>query len=62
MSNQTMALIATILGGLVLVLSGLADQIGLGHPGFGWIQRLGLIVGVIGLYLGVRWRRKARTP
>ena len=62
MSRQTLALIATILGALVLVLSALADWIGLGtYPGLGWRQRIGLVIGVVGLYLGVRWRRKAKS-
>ncbi len=51
--------VALIVGVLVIVLSALADPLGLGQsPGFGWRQGLGAIAGLLIILLGVRWRRK----
>ena len=62
MSRQALALSVTVLGVLVLLLSSFADALGLGqYPGFGWRQILGLILGVIAIWLGFRWRRRARN-
>lgn len=53
--------VALIVGVLVVVLSALADSLGLGQsPGFGWTQTVGVIVGLLSLLFGVRWRRHAR--
>ncbi len=53
--------VALIVGVLVVVLSALADPLGLGRsPGFGWKQTVGVIVGLLSLLFGVRWRRQAR--
>ena len=50
--------VALIVGVLVVVLSALADPLGLGEsPGFGWRQGLGVIAGLLSMLLGVRWRR-----
>ena len=62
MSKQTLGLIAAFLGILVMLVSALADPLGLGQdPGLGWRQGLGLIVGVAAIWIGLRWRRKARS-
>ena len=53
--------VALIVGILVVLLSALADPLGLGQsPGFGWRQALGVIVGAVSIYFGLRWRRQAR--
>jgi hypothetical protein len=42
--------------GIVLALASLfADRIGLGTPGFGWKQTLGLVIGVV-LIVVALWR------
>ena len=52
--------VALIVGVLVVVLSALADPLGLGQsPGFGWKQTVGVIVGLLSLLFGFRWRRHA---
>jgi len=56
MSNPGFAWIVIIVGILVVLISALADPLGLGrHPGFGWLQGLGVVIGVVvslaGLYL-----------
>ena len=51
----------TLMGvGVVLVLiSGLADNLGLGgQPGFGWKQTLGVVIGVLLVVTGLYFRRR----
>ena len=59
MSNRTRALIL-LAGGVLLTLIALgADAIGLGsHPGFGWKQILGTLVGVAVAGMGLRDLRR----
>ncbi len=53
--------VALIVGILVVVLSALADPLGLGQSaGFGWRQALGVIVGAVSIYFGLRWRRQLK--
>ena len=52
------------IGVLLLLISVFADPLGLGrHPGFGWIQGLGVVIGAVvilaGLYLRRRGQRRA---
>ncbi len=52
------------IGVLLLLMSVSADPLGLGrHPGFGWIQGLGVVIGAVvilaGLYLRRRGQRRA---
>jgi len=43
-------------GGLLVVVSALADQIGVGDgEGLGWKQLIGVIVGLVVMLLGLAW-------
>ena len=60
MRNSTYAWILIGVGVLLVLISALADSLGLGRsPGFGWRQTLGVVVGALvilgGLYLRRRW-------
>ena len=44
------------LGVLVVLVSALADVIGIGQPGFGYKQGAGLLVGIALILAGVLWR------
>ena len=46
------------LGGLLVVIAGRADQLGVGrYPGFGWLQGLGVAIGVLLLLAGLYLRK-----
>ena len=51
---RMLALAFIVVGGLLAIVSALADQIGFGAPGssFGWKQLLGLVLGVVILAAG----------
>lgn len=54
MTNRTIGLISLIGGGLLLLISLLADLIGLGsYPGLNWAQLTGAAVGLIVLLIGI---------
>jgi hypothetical protein len=60
MQNPAFAKALMIVGILIVLISVLADPLGLGRsPGFGWKQGLGVVIGVVvilgGFYL--RWRK-----
>ncbi len=60
---QTPAFAWTVIGVgvLVVVIAGLADPLRLGrHPGFGWLQGLGVVVGAAVLLAGLYLRRKTK--
>jgi hypothetical protein len=64
MRNPTYAWILIGVGVLLVLISALADSLGLGRsPGFGWRQTLGVVLGALvilgGLYLR---RRKSVSP
>lgn len=57
---QTPALAWTMigLGVMLIIITGRADQLGLGrHPGFGWLQGLGVVIGVVVLLAGLYVRK-----
>lgn len=61
---QTPAFAWTVIGVgvLVVVIAGLADPLRLGrHPGFGWLQGLGVVIGVVVLLAGLYLRGKAKS-
>jgi hypothetical protein len=54
MTNKTVGLISLIGGGLLLLISLLADLIGLGsYPGLNWAQLTGAAVGLVVLLIGI---------
>ncbi len=61
MSSKIMNLILIITGGLLMILSLLADLIGIGsYPGINWAQILGTAVGLAVLVIGmIRTQRKS---
>jgi len=62
MSNPGFAWIGIIVGILVVLISALADPLGLGrHPGFGWLQGLGVIVGLLAILAGFYLRGRASS-
>ncbi len=53
--------VAMIVGALLILLAVLAYPLGIAHTfAFGWRRILGVIIGVISILFGVRWRRQAR--
>jgi hypothetical protein len=47
-----------VAGIIVVLLSALADSLGPGRsPGFGWKRALGVIIGLLVMLVGYRWRR-----
>jgi hypothetical protein len=64
MQNPAFAKTLIIVGILIVLVSGLADPLGLGrHPGFGWIQGLGVIIGALFIVGGLYQRRQGKaTP
>lgn len=61
MAKQALGQTLMIVGILVMVLSALADSLGIGqYPGFGWRQITGIVAGVVITSLGL-WKRSG-TP
>ena len=61
MQNSAFAKTLMIVGIVIVLLSALADPLGLGRsPGFGWRQTLGVIVGAVVILAGVYLRRRAK--
>jgi len=53
MNKKTLGLIAAVLGIIVLLVSLLANQLGLGSPGFGFKQIIGTVLGAVVTVLGI---------
>jgi hypothetical protein len=47
MSKKAVGSVLVLVGVLLVIISVLADSIGIGVPGFGWKQLVGLVVGVV---------------
>jgi hypothetical protein len=63
MQNPAFAKIVMIVGILVVLISALADPLGLGrHPGFGWIQGVGVVIGALAIAVGLYLRRLKAAP
>ena len=59
MSTRALGQAACIAGVLAVIVSALADQIGLGrNAGFGWRQGLGIVVGLGLVWRGFMWMRR----
>jgi hypothetical protein len=51
------------IGVLLLLISVFADPLGLGrHPGFGWMQGLGVVIGALVILAGLYLRRRKASP
>jgi membrane associated rhomboid family serine protease len=62
MQNPALAWTLIGVGILIILISGLADPLGLGRrPGFGWIQGLGVIIGALVIAAGVYLRRGVKS-
>jgi len=61
MNNPMPAWTVVGLGVLIVLISLFADPLGLGrHPGFGWKQWLGLIIGAAVIMVGVYLLRRGK--
>lgn len=50
------------LGVILIIVTGRADQLGVGrYPGFGWLQGLGVAIGVVVLLAGLYLRGKTKA-
>ena len=59
MGNPVLAWISIGAGVLLVLMSAFADPLGLGrHPGFGWLQGLGVIIGALVIAVGLYLRRR----
>jgi hypothetical protein len=58
MQAPALAWIMIGLGVVLITITGWADQLGLGRqPGFGWLQGLGVVIGVVALMAGLYLRK-----
>jgi hypothetical protein len=49
--------------GVLLLISVFADPLGLGrNPGFGWLQGLGVVIGVLVILAALYLRRQKASP
>jgi protein-S-isoprenylcysteine O-methyltransferase Ste14 len=63
MSNPVFAWIVIGAGVLLVLVAVFADPLGLGrHPGFGWIQGLGVVIGALVILAGLYLRRRKASP
>ncbi len=61
MQNPAFAKALMIVGILIVLISVLADPLGLGRsPGFGWKQGLGVVIGVVVILGGLYLRRRVK--
>ena len=63
MSRTSVGWAITAIGIVVLIVSALADQIGLGNTdSFGWKQILGVVVGAVIMVLGFIVAKRGENP
>ncbi len=61
MSTPVFAWIVIGAGVLLVLISAFADPLSLGrHPGFGWIQGLGVVIGALVILAGLYLRRQGQ--
>lgn len=61
MQTPAFAWTVIVVGVLLVILAALADPLGLGRsPGFGWLQGLGVVIGVVVLLAGLYLRRRRK--
>lgn len=58
MNKRTLGLIAAVVGIVVLLVSLLANPLGLGAPGFGFKQIIGAVLGAVVAVLGIVLARR----
>ena len=62
MDRRLMAWIVVAVGAVLVVVSALADSIGVGdEDGFGWKQTTGVVVGGVVLVAGLAWMYVPRS-
>jgi hypothetical protein len=61
MSKKAVGTVLLLVGVLLFLVSVLADSIGIGVPGFGWKQLVGLVVGVVLAAAGIVSLRSPRA-
>jgi hypothetical protein len=61
MERRQMAYLVAAVGALLVVVSALADQLGIGEGDFGWKQIVGVIIGAV-LVAGAGWLLYAQRP
>jgi hypothetical protein len=49
------------IGALLVLIALFADPLGLGRPGFGWRQGLGLVIGAVVILAGFYLRRRGKA-
>lgn len=57
MGTGWLGLAILVLGALLALAAALADVLGVGQPGFGIRQTLGVLLGLVVMWLGYRWWR-----
>ena len=50
---------AAMIFGIIMVLLSCLSALGPQSPGFGWMQMLGVIIGLFSILCGYRWKRQA---
>ena len=63
--RRRIGIVVAAAGVVVLVLSAFADPFGYGDEGFGWLQTLGVVLGVAAIAVGIIagfWRRPMAPP
>lgn len=61
MDNPMLAWVVIGIGALLVLLALFADPLGLGRPGFGWRQGLGLVIGAVVILAGLFLRRRGKA-
>ena len=52
MSRKTFGIVVAVLGVALIIISALADVIGIGSGGFGGRQIVGVVIGALGVIVG----------
>ncbi len=62
MGSPMLARVVIIVGALLILIALFADPLGLGSPGFGWKQVLGVVVGALVILAGVYLWSHGKAP
>jgi hypothetical protein len=61
MDSPLLARVVIGIGALLVLIALFADPLGLGRPGFGWRQGLGLVIGAVVMLAGLYLRRRGKA-